>query len=97
MLLLGAPMIAWGALVYLRGLARRMPFTPGWFAATFPIGTLALGGILLGRSTGAGAVTWAGQAAVLVLASTVTIGLSGAALRLAREPRQTRATTLSHP
>nr|WP_283251374.1 MULTISPECIES: hypothetical protein [unclassified Actinomyces] len=88
MLVLGVPMAAWGGLVYARGLWRRMPFTPGWFGATFPIGTLALGGILLGRSTAAEPVTWMGQAAVLVLVGTVSLALAGAVLRLVREPRQ---------
>lgn len=86
MLVLGAPMIAWGLLVYARGLARSMPFTPGWFGATFPIGTLALGGILLGGSTGVAAVTWMGTAACVVLTATVSIGLAGAATALLREP-----------
>ncbi|QPL06419.1 hypothetical protein [Actinomyces respiraculi] len=61
-----------------------MPFTPGWFGATFPIGALALGGILLGPSTAARPVTWMGQTAAVVLVGTVSPALVGAVVRLAR-------------
>lgn len=82
MLVLGVPMILWGLLVLVRGLRRRMPYSPGWFAATFPVGTLALGGMMLGRSTGVTAVSWMGVAACALLLGTVLLGLVGAAWRL---------------
>ncbi|MCM0620840.1 hypothetical protein [Nocardioides bruguierae] len=54
-LALGLPLVVWAALVTARGFLGRMPFTPGWWALTFPIGTLALGSHLLGAAlTGAG-------------------------------------------
>lgn len=88
---LGLPMILWGLVVLARGLRRRMPYLPGWFAATFPIGTLASGGVMLGRSKGVAAVSWLGAAACVLLLGTVVLGLAGAAVRLWYEAGERRA------
>ncbi|AMD87892.1 hypothetical protein [Actinomyces radicidentis] len=90
MLALGLPMIVWGLLVLARGLRRRMPYSPGWFAATFPVGTMALGGIMLGRSVDVAAVSWLGVAACALLLGTVVLGLSGAVVHLVGDARAGR-------
>lgn len=74
-LLVGVPMIAWAVRVTLRGFRRRMPFSPGWWALTFPIGTLSLGAVLLGRSLELPALTDLGLALTLLLVGTVTLCL----------------------
>lgn len=51
-LLLGLPLAAWATAVTVRGFRARMPFTPGWWAMTFPVGTIALGAHLLAAGTG---------------------------------------------
>ncbi len=90
MLALGLPMIVWGLLLLARGLRRRMPYSPGWFAATFPVGTMALGGIMLGRSVDVTAVSWLGVAACALLLGTVVLGLSGAVVHLVGDARAGR-------
>ncbi len=52
MLGLGVPLAAWAVAMTVRGFRRRMPFVPGWWSLTFPIGTLALGAHLLGVGSG---------------------------------------------
>ena len=65
MLALGVPLAAWAVAMTVRGFRARMPFVPGWWSLTFPIGTLALGSHLLGIGTGltgyliAGLACWA--------------------------------------
>jgi tellurite resistance protein TehA-like permease len=39
----GVPLAGWAVAVTARGFAGRMPFSPGWWALTFPIGTVSLG------------------------------------------------------
>lgn len=68
MLLLGLPLVVWAVRVTARGFRCRMAFSPGWWAMTFPVGTLVLGAHLLADQTG-----WlpAAGAAVLGLAALV--------------------------
>ncbi|SPT75740.1 C4-dicarboxylate transporter/malic acid transport protein [Arcanobacterium haemolyticum] len=47
MLLTAIPVIAFAVRQTISGFARNLPFSPGWWALTFPIGTLALGGAFL--------------------------------------------------
>ena len=61
-----------------------MPFAPGWWALTFPIGTLALGATLLSRGTGIGALMWLGTFGTLVLVGTVTLCLFASSFSIAR-------------
>lgn len=84
MFFVGTPLIAWATLVTLRGFQHRMPFTPGWWALTFPIGTLALGATLLGRGTGYPAFTGCGVAATVILIGTVTLCLVASAHAVGR-------------
>lgn len=52
MMLIGLPMIIAAFVVSYRGLASTMPFQPGWWALTFPVGTLSLGTHYLGERLG---------------------------------------------
>lgn len=72
-LLLGIPFVAWAVVVTVRGLRARMPFSPGWWALTFPIGTLSLGSHLLGVATAAPWLVTASLVAWLVLCGTWTL------------------------
>lgn len=73
MLGLGVPLAAWAVAMTVRGFRRRMPFVPGWWSLTFPIGTLALGAHLLGAGSGLTGFLVAGAVLVLVLAGTWTL------------------------
>lgn len=72
MLLTAVPVIAYAAAMTIRGFRAGMSFTPGWWALTFPIGTLALGSSLLGESL-SGGDGWlpVGRAASIVGAAVV--------------------------
>lgn len=70
MLALGIPLFCWAVLVTVRGFAGRMPFTPGWWAMTFPLGTLALGTYLLGADNGLTFFRVVGETLTLVLVCT---------------------------
>jgi len=70
MLGLGTPFLAWALVVTARGLWSRMPFSPGWWALTFPIGTLSLGSHLLGVALGSTALQMASTVAWVVLLGT---------------------------
>ncbi len=70
MLAAGVPMVTYAVVVTARGFARRMPFTPGWWALTFPVGTLSLGAHLLGQASGHRAIEAAGGLALGVLVCT---------------------------
>ncbi|QGF22824.1 TDT family transporter [Raineyella fluvialis] len=84
MLGVGIPLVGWAVVVTGRGFLLRMPFSPGWWALTFPIGTLALGAVLLGRGTGQPFLTTTGEAATLILAGTVTLCLIASIHAVAR-------------
>ena len=70
MLGLGVPLAAWAVAMTVRGFRRRMPFAPGWWSLTFPIGTLALGAHLLGIGSGLTGFLVAGFACWLTLCGT---------------------------
>ncbi|WP_456847045.1 SLAC1 family transporter [Cellulomonas sp. P5_C6] len=72
MLALSIPVVVLAVRVTVRGFRAGMPFTPGWWALTFPVGTLALGSLLLGDATGNVAVSALGHAAVVALVGTWT-------------------------
>src|SRR6478752_7840448 len=73
MLSLGAPLAAWAVVMTVRGFRHRMPFVPGWWSLTFPIGTLALGSHLLGVATGMTVFLVAGIVCWLTLCGTWTL------------------------
>jgi tellurite resistance protein TehA-like permease len=73
MLGLGVPLAAWAVAMTIRGFRHRMPFVPGWWSLTFPIGTLALGSHLLGVGTGMTVFLFAGVVGALVLCGTWTL------------------------
>ena len=73
MLGLGVPLAAWAVAMTIRGFRHRMPFVPGWWSLTFPIGTLALGSHLLGVGTGMTVFLVAGVVCWLVLCGTWTL------------------------
>lgn len=73
MLALGIPLVLWAIVVTARGFLGRMPFSPGWWALTFPIGTLALGAFLLGKGSGHAFLAGTGEVATLVLCGTVAL------------------------
>lgn len=74
-LALALPVVLWAVRTTVRGFASRMPFSPGWWALTFPVGTVSLGASRLGESTGLGAWTAVahGTAVVLLLAWTLCV------------------------
>jgi len=73
MLLVSVPVVAYAVRMTVRGFRARMPFSPGWWALTFPIGTLALGSLLLGEATGDAVISAVGVAAVVTLTGTWTL------------------------
>ena len=73
MLGVGVPLIGWAVRHTVRGFVGRMPFSPGWWSLTFPIGTLALGAHLLGAGSGLTFFTVAGTICCLVLIGTWTL------------------------
>jgi tellurite resistance protein TehA-like permease len=73
MLGLGVPLAGWAVAMTVRGFRNRMPFVPGWWSLTFPIGTLALGSHLLGVGSGMTGFLVAGVLCWLVLCGTWTL------------------------
>ncbi|RKQ33701.1 C4-dicarboxylate ABC transporter [Kocuria tytonis] len=67
MLTLGVPLIAWATVMTLRGFRNGMPFSPGWWALTFPVGTVCLGLHGMAGGTGVRAFGIASDVVCLVL------------------------------
>ncbi|QTG75879.1 TDT family transporter [Trueperella pecoris] len=84
MFVVGFPLVAWAVFMTVRGFMRRMPFAPGWWALTFPIGTLALGATLLAKGTGLSVLTGVGAFGTLVLLGTVTLCYVASGLNISR-------------
>lgn len=70
MLVLAIPVAGWAIHHTLRGVRARMPFTPGWWAMTFPIGTVSLGAYHLARRAELPALEVVGVACCVVLIGT---------------------------
>lgn len=77
MFVIGTPLTIWAAFVTIRGFMNRMPFSPGWWATTFPIGTMALGSTAMAVGTGQEWLTWVGAFNTVVLCCTVTLSAAG--------------------
>jgi tellurite resistance protein TehA-like permease len=87
MLGLAAPVVGYAVSMTVRGFRARMPFSPGWWALTFPIGTLALGTRLLGSASGHGSISALGIAATGALCGTwlLCVAATAFAVKQARE------------
>ncbi|MFL0579829.1 TDT family transporter [Dietzia sp. 179-F 9C3 NHS] len=90
-LALGVPLTAYATVGCLRGAARRMPFSPGWWAMTFPVGTLALGAGLLGRSLSSPAGEAADTALTLTLVGTWTLCATASLVAVGRAAAHVRS------
>lgn len=77
MFAIGTPLTVWAAYVTVRGFTRRMPFSPGWWATTFPIGTMALGSTAMSAGTGVEWLAWVGALNTVILVGTVTLSTVG--------------------
>ncbi|AIG07089.1 TDT family transporter [Corynebacterium pseudotuberculosis] len=75
MLVMGIPLVAFAVGMTIRGFYLKMPFTLGWWAMTFPLGTLALGATLFARGTEPSFFTWLGAFGTVCLVGTVTLCL----------------------
>lgn len=84
MLVVAIPVVAHALRSTRRGLRAGMEFAPGWWALTFPLGTLALGAHLLGEATGWAPVSALGDACVLALVGTWTFCTAVTGRALAR-------------
>lgn len=73
MLTIAIPLIIFAIVVTLRGAFNRMPFSPGWWALTFPIGTLSLGSFSLAKGSEIGAYSVASHITWAVLLCTWTL------------------------
>lgn len=93
MLALGVPLAGWAVAMTVRGFRARMPFVPGWWSLTFPIGTLALGSHLLGTGTGITAYLIAGAACWVTLCGTwLLCAVASARAMLGRTQTMSRST-----
>lgn len=66
----GVGLVVWAVLQTGRGFGARMPFTPGWWAMTFPVGTLSLGAYQLAAGTGSDELRGLGTAVCVALVGT---------------------------
>ena len=89
MLALSLPVMAYAVSMTGRGLRARMPFTPGWWALTFPVGTLALGARMLADASGHAFIGEVGLAALAVLCGTWLL-CATASVRAVAGVRRTR-------
>lgn len=70
MLVVAVPVVAFAVRVTMRGFRAGMPFSPGWWSLTFPLGTLALGAHLLAAETDSRLVAAVGALALVGLVGT---------------------------
>jgi tellurite resistance protein TehA-like permease len=73
MLSVAVPLVALAISVTVHGLRNGMPFSPGWWALTFPIGTLSLGAFNLAKGSHLGGYATASTIAWIVLLGTWTL------------------------
>lgn len=77
MVAIGLPLAVWAAIVTLRAFRNRIPFTPGWWATTFPIGTMSLGASALAQASRHEWLFVVSAALTVVLCGTVTLSAVG--------------------
>lgn len=82
MLALAVPLVAFAVYTTIRGAVNRMPFSPGWWALTFPIGTLSLGALALSEGTGVAGYSTASTIAWIALLCTWTLCAAASLLSL---------------
>lgn len=87
MMVIGTPLTLWASYVTIRGILKRMPFSPGWWATTFPIGTMSLGSTLMAHGTEQPWLLWLGAFGTVVLVGTVTFSASGSISAILRVRR----------
>ncbi len=80
MMVIGTPLTLWAIL-------KRMPFSPGWWATTFPIGTMSLGSTLMARGTEQPWLLWIGAFGTVVLVGTVAFSAAGSIAAILRVHR----------
>lgn len=84
MFVIGTPLTLWACVVTIRGVMNRMPFSPGWWGTTFPIGTLSLGATFMARGTELPFLSWVGALGTLALVGTVTFSAVGSLVAIGR-------------
>lgn len=89
MLTFGLPLVAWAVVMTVRGLVRRMPYSPNWWGMTFPVGTLVLGSTMLGRSSDRGFITAVGGVLYVFLLCTWSICAVASVIALGHSRRST--------
>lgn len=72
-LLVGAVVVTWALVTTARGLRRGMRFAPGWWALTFPVGTVSLGAHHLAAHGGAAVFESVSRGAFVMLVCTWTL------------------------
>lgn len=87
MLILAVPVITIAVMLTVYGFKHRMPFSPGWWAMTFPLGTLSLGSQILGVNTGHQIIEVFGIAVSVVLAGTWLLCASSSLYAIAHHLR----------
>ncbi|WP_201271201.1 TDT family transporter [Acidipropionibacterium jensenii] len=73
MLSIAVPLVLLAISVTLHGVRNGMPFSPGWWALTFPIGTLSLGALNLSKGSHLAGYSIASTLAWIVLLGTWTL------------------------
>lgn len=73
MLSVAVPLVALAISVTVHGIRNGMPFSPGWWALTFPIGTLSLGAFNLSKGSRLGGYATASTVTWIVLLGTWTL------------------------
>ena len=73
MLSIAIPLVALAISVTVHGMRNGMPFSPGWWALTFPIGTLSLGAFNLAKGSHLSGYAIASTVAWIVLLGTWTL------------------------
>ncbi|MGO1231334.1 MULTISPECIES: TDT family transporter [Glutamicibacter] len=73
MLCAAIPVVIFAVSTTTFGIANKMSFSPGWWALTFPVGTLSLGALNLGHSLQSNGYSAVGIGAWILLLSTWTV------------------------